>query len=302
MNDNDDVRDDAEMDAWLRREGQAARGGRDGCPHPDALLARRSEFVAPDTRQRIEAHVAGCDACARLVAGFDQLHLDEADPSTAARVLERVIAPPSSPVRWMLPMAAGIALRVGATLWWRVAAPHSAAPQVAADKPGAPVAPAAPVAPTAPVAPAAPVALWTIDPFPVKLAMSSLDASRGASQSAGAPSRDLVDALLTYQHGEYAKAAEQLTAVTRAHPESSDAWLYLGVAQLMADRPADAIAPLERAARGAVGERKGAVDWYLATAEQRTGRADEARARVETLCRGTNPFRAQACAAQQALR
>jgi predicted Zn-dependent protease len=146
------------------------------------------------------------------------------------------------------------------------------------------------------------VALWTIDPLPVTLALSSLDASRGASQATHAPPRDLVDALVTYQHGEYAKAAEQLAAVTRVHPDAPDAWLYLGVARLMADRPADAIAPLERAARAAADARIDAIAWYLATAEQRTGQADRARARLENLCGGTGAFHTPACDALHALR
>jgi tetratricopeptide repeat protein len=295
MSDDFDVRDDAGMDAWLRREGQAARAGRAGCPHPDALLARRSEFVAPEVRARIDAHIAGCEACARLVTGFDGLHLDEADPDAAARVLARVTVPRSTGVGWLLPVAAGIVLVVGAAIWWRTASPPSVAPQIArVSRPSA--------ARPAPAGASPVVALWAIDPYPVTLALSSLDASRGASQSPRAPSRDLVDALLTYEHGEYAKAAEQLTAVTTAHPDAPDAWLYLGVAQLMADRPADAIAPLERAARDAAGERKDAIDWYLASAEQRTGQAGRARARLEDLCRGSGPFRTHACDAQHALR
>lgn len=302
MNDDLDVNEDQRLDAWLRQEGESARAGRAGCPHPDALLARRSEFVAADVRQRIEAHIAGCEACARLVAGFDQLHLDEADSSLSARVLARVTAPRAKPVRWMLPVAAGVTLLIGAGIWWRLAAPRDVPARVASTPaPAAPLAPA-PSAPNAPLAPAAPVALWTIDPFPVTLAISSLDASRGASQSPRSPSRDLVDALLTYEHGEYAKAAEQLTAVTNAHPGAADAWFYLGVAQLMANRPADAIAPLERAARDAAGERKDAIAWYLAAAEQRTGHADGARVRLEDLCRGSGAFRTRACDAQRALR
>lgn len=70
----------------------------------------------------------------------------------------------------------------------------------------------------------------------------------------------------------------------------------------MADRPAAAIAPLERAARAAAGARIDAIAWYLATAEQRTGQPDRARARLENLCGGTGTFHTPACDALHALR
>lgn len=302
MNDDFDVRDDAEMDAWLRREGQVTRAARERCPDPDALLARRSEFVSDDVRERLEAHIASCDACARLVAGLDQLHLDEADASTAARVLARVTAPASNRGRWMLPVAAGIALLIGASLWWRVYAPRSVTPtQVASAGPSAPLAPLSLPGPPSPPS-AGTVALWTIDPLPVTLAISSLDASRGATPAPGTPSRELVDALLTYEHGDYARAAEQLSAVTSAQPDSGDAWLYLGVSQLMTNRPADAIAPLAHAADAVRANRRDAVDWYRATAEQRAGRVEDARARLAALCGRPGEFHDRACAASARLR
>ncbi len=78
------------LDALLRQEGALWLEAREGCPHPDLLVARGSELVDEDTRRRLDAHVAGCDACARLSAGLADLRLAEPDAAMEQRVLSRV--------------------------------------------------------------------------------------------------------------------------------------------------------------------------------------------------------------------
>jgi hypothetical protein len=282
------------LDALLRREGSLWREAREGCPHPDLLLARGSELVDADMRRRLDAHVAGCDACARLSAGFDDLRLAEPDAAVEQRVLARVTAPGTPGWRW-LPMAAAVVLVVGAAaLWWRMASPSPATRVASTLQPGAMERPSG-------GGTIAPVALWSIDVAPVRLAIGSLDASRGQG-SGSQVTPGLIDALAPYQSGDYAAAVQQLARVVQAHPDSTEASFYLGVASLLANRPSEAIAPLGVASRHAAGERRDAVEWYLATAEQRTGQPDAARTRLSALCRATGAFQTRACGALQAMR
>ena len=281
------------LDALLREEGTRWREARGGCPHPDLLVARGSELVDEDTRRRLDAHVAACDACARLSAGFADLRLAEPDAAMEQRVLSRVTSTGMPGRRW-LPMAAAAVLVVGAAaLWWRMAGP---APVRVAP----PTTSAAVERPTA-GATAAPIALWAIDVAPVRLPIASLDASRGNAGGSQVPS-GLIEALAPYESGDYATAVERLTPVVQAHPESPDAAFYLGVASLLANRPAEAIDPLGVAAHHAAGERRDAADWYLATAEQRAGHSEAARTRLSSLCGAAGVFQARACAALRVLR
>ena len=93
------------LDALLRREGALWLEAREGCPHPDLLVARGSELVDEDTRRRLEAHLSGCDACARLSAGLADLGLAEPDAAMEQRVLSRVTSTGMPGWRWV-PMAA----------------------------------------------------------------------------------------------------------------------------------------------------------------------------------------------------
>jgi len=280
--------------ALLRQEGTRWRGAREGCPHPDLLVARGSELVDEDTRRRLDAHLAGCDACARLSAGLADLRLAEPDAALEQRILSRVTSTGMPGWRWF-PMAAAVVLLVGAAaLWWRMAAPAPAT-RVTSTTTSAAV-----ERPTA-GATAAPIALWAIEVAPVRLPIASLDASRGQQGGSQVPP-GLIEALAPYQSGDYGAAVAELTRVVQAHPGSPDASFYLGVASLLANRPSEAIAPLGVAAQQAVGERRDAVEWYLAAAEQRTGYPDAARERLAPLCRATGPFQSRACDAMQALR
>jgi len=291
MSEHDSMTENA-LDALLRQEGTRWREARGGCPHPDVLVARGSELVDEDTRRRLDAHVAACAACARLLAGFADLRLAEPDAAMEQRVLSRVTSTGLSGWRW-LPMAAAVVLVAGAaTLWWRVGSPATQR---------APATTSAAVKRPSGGGTLAPVALWRIDAAPVRLPIASLDASRGPQGGSQVPP-GLIEALAPYQAGDYDAAVAQLTPVVQGHPDSPDASFYLGVASLLANRPSDAIAPLAVAARQAVGERRDAVEWYLATAEQRTGHPDAARARLAPLCRGTGSFQSRACDALRAMR
>jgi hypothetical protein len=273
-----------------RREGIAWREARHACPHPDLLLARRSDALEHAVRLALADHLAVCDACARLAADFDALGLDDPGDETVSRVRERVMsrvrrrAPPI--VAW----AAGIVLAAGAGLaWWWTQVPD--------------VQPAPGEAPAPALRSGAPAvtALWTVTPPPVRLPLTALGPTR-SGERADAVHAALVEALEGYRAGRFAESIAPLEGLARRHPESGDVAFYLGVSLLLSDRAAEALPVLDRARRTAEGPRAAEIDWYLATAEQRAGQSDRARPRLAALCGAAGPFSAAACAAAERLR
>jgi tetratricopeptide (TPR) repeat protein len=285
----------------LREEASAWRASRTSCPDPDLLLVRESELLEPAVRAALEAHVKTCDACARLAADLESLALGAPTSTTADAVLARVRQRGSSMPFWRLPLAAALIIGCATAIaWWTRSAyaPHSASASAAntatadktADKPGASVASVTPL-----------VALWTVEALPVRVPLSSVGVSR-SGDATGDASTALMHALVPYQAGRYAEAIAALHKVVAEHPQSGDAWLYLGVALLLADRPQEALAPLERAAALVDASRRMEVDWYRATAEQRAGQATAARERLHALCGQPGVYQQRACAGEQALR
>ena len=104
-----------------------------------------------------------------------------------------------------------------------------------------------------------------------------------------------------YRDGDYVQADERFTALALQYPESVEVLFFQGVTRMLRDDFAGAVAPLTAAHR--LGEPTFVNDaaWYLAVAEQRSGRAADARARLEELCAGTSAFKDRACAARQQL-
>jgi tetratricopeptide (TPR) repeat protein len=273
----------------LRDEATRWQLARSGCPDPDLLLTRRSELLEPDVRAALDDHVASCEACARLASDLDAMKLETADATTEAAILSRVQQRRATAPAWRLPLAAALILGCTASMaWWMRSAPS------------APSAPSASSPPSPPSAPSPIVAMWTVEALPVRVSLSAVGVSRsGESPTAGAA---LVEALAPYQAGHYADAIPALQDVARAHPESGDAALYLGVALLLADRPREALPPLERAATQVEPSRRPDVEWYRATAEQRAGQTPAARDRLAALCATRSDYQQRACAAAQALR
>lgn len=280
-----------QMDAQLRRLGDASRAERAGCPPPDLLFARRSEALDAEVRDRLEVHVAACPACRRLAADVDELDLAAPDTAVEARVLARLPGPPRRRHAGLLSLAAALVLVSGLTvIWWsrRSNPPPSPGPVASRTEPA-----------TRPAA--AVVALWTIAPAPIRVPLSSLGATRSGEGSAS-DGIALVGALAPYQSGDYAAATARLTEVVKDFPASGEARFYLGVSELLAGLPEPALASLEQAGRLLPAARQVEVDWYRATAEQRTGRIEPARTRLQAVCALTGPYQAQACAAEAALK
>ena len=283
------------MDARLRQHGEALRAERAGCPHPELLFARQSEALDAELRHRLDAHLSTCARCRQLADDVDSLDLSEPDAAVEQRVLARLGGTTRAGRSGLLSLAAGLLLAsgIGVTWWYSRSvtpvAERPAASQAAAESPQMQEA-------STPVA-----ALWIITPAPVRVPLSSLGVPRGGDGPA-ADGLALVEALGPYQMGDYVAAIARLSAVVRDYPESGEARFYLGVSQLMAGQAEPAIASLDIAATRLPAARQAEAEWYRATAEQRAGRTDQARARVHALCAGPGDFHAQACAAEASLK
>ena len=215
------------------------------------------------------------------------------------RVFERVKRGTGwTPSRGLV-LAAGFVLAGGlAALWWvrsGTTPNHMAASQPSLSSPTASPAPVA-------TAPSSQVALWVITPATVRIPLSSLESTRGSDGVAPKRRRALLAALEPCQSGDYGAATSRLEAFLHQYPAAADGFLYLGVAYLMAGRPVEAVAPLERAAALKPEAERREIDWYLATAEQRSGRLSDGKTLLAELCQAPGAYQANACAAAATLK
>lgn len=282
---------ESQIDAKLRRLGEAVRADRAGCPPPDLLFARRSEVLDAEVRDRVEAHLATCQACRRLAEDVDQLDLGSADAATEARVFARLPGAARRGHAGLLSLAAALILASGLAVTWWYSRSNPASAPVPAESRAEPAPP-----PVAPV-----MALWTISPAPVSLPLSSLGATR-SGDGAASDGMALVAALAPYQSGDYEAASVRLLQVVKDFPASGEAHFYLGVSQLMAGRPQAAVASLAEASRLMPAARQPEAEWYRATAEQRAGLSEPARTRLQSLCARAGAYQAQGCAAEASLK
>jgi hypothetical protein len=84
----------------------------------------------------------------------------------------------------------------------------------------------------------------------------------------------------------------------RRHPQNAAGHFYLGISNLFLYRDADAVTALEAAERLAKNDTYllHETAWYLALAYRRTGQVEQARARLDALCRSGSTRTARACA------
>ena len=285
------------MDARLRQHGEALRAERDGCPHPELLFARQSEALDADVRDRIRRACRDVPGLPTFGRGLRRTRPGRAGcrgRGARARASDRVAASRArGPALAGRRAPCGIGPRRHLVVHARQR--PTSAPPVASQAPAVPVATPAPP-------PGAVVALWTITPAPVRLPLSSLGVPRSGGTGA-TPSGDvLVAALAPYQLGDYTGAVARLSAVVRDFPESGEAHFYLGVSYLMAGDAIRAVDSLDHATSRLPEARRAEAEWYQATAEQRAGRTDEARARVRVLCAQPGEHQADACAAEASLK
>jgi hypothetical protein len=108
--------------------------------------------------------------------------------------------------------------------------------------------------------------------------------------------RDLAPAFDAYRAGDFARAVAEFNRVSTIYPEAIEVLFYQGVSRMLAGDHEGAIAPLEAASRLGNAAFADDVAWYLAVAQQRSGKAD-ARAKFAALCRGRGNHATAACAA-----
>ncbi len=108
--------------------------------------------------------------------------------------------------------------------------------------------------------------------------------------------RDLAPAFEAYRAGEYPRAVAAFGKVSPAYADAIEVLFYLGVSRMLAGDDAGAVAPLEAAARLRNDTFADDVAWFLAVAQQRSGRPD-VRNRFAALCDGKSTYAAAACAA-----
>lgn len=302
-------------DEWDQDERQALAGLEDqlesirrrhaGDPPIEVLRAARAGALPDEVQAEVTRHLAQNAWSRALVEGMedggDQPVLDRVSEERIwARIRKAAEATPSggSTGRWAPWAYGGAALAASVLIAVSMSRNNGAPPPTTSSMPP-PAGPVAVAPPSAVVAPAPAVAL-AFDKPDIKLSAAALT-WRGAP--AGNPFlRNLEPAVDAYRAGDYARADALFTALTTQYPRAVEVAFFLGVTRMLGDDFAGALEPLSDAL--AMQDPTFADDaaWYLAVAEQRSGRVAEARRRLAELCAGSGAFKAEACDAEQRLR
>jgi hypothetical protein len=268
------------------------------CPEPAMVQAAKAGVLPDDIRDRVNQHVAECAACATLAN--DLFTLDEAplEAVEQERIWGRIrtgiaadeLKPAAARSGWWqfllrpLPLAVVAAAVVLAVIGMR-SMQQSPGPTVAVTQPASPVA----------YPPARSV--LQLEKPPVMMPAAAVLVWRGAD-SGNAAREELQKALAPYEAGRYGDAVSSLTSLSSKYPQMAEAHFYLGVSLLFQDQNADAAASL-KTAQGLASNSKtlaGAAAWYLALAYHRTGRDNDARPLLESLCSANGDNSSKACA------
>ena len=272
----------------------ASRGGervtRAVCPPPELVQAARMGALPPQLQERVAAHVERCVVCQALSAALDDPSVGGLTLAEHQRILDRIQSNLKGSRRaiignraWEITaVAAGLLLLIaGSVLVWQSRHPTAgpSAPQVAAKAPG----------------PAAPSVFQLQNP-------ASRPPSAGdlLLRGSGKPeeSEDLTRAFEALRKNDFAEAERRLQALVRRQPRSGTAQFYLGVTELFLQHDHEAISALQAAERLATDDTVlgREATWYLALAYHRTGQVEQAKDRLEVLCRGQSNRVAPACA------
>lgn len=302
--------------AGLEPQIETMRARHAGDPPLDVLYAARHDVLPGEWQAQVDAHLRASAWSRALVEGLaaepQRIADDEdrLDAETEARLLARIrreagATLPRSTSRWprALPVwigaTAAAAILVALVVWAPRNATAPSAPERAAG--GAPAATEAPQARAA--APAAPF-LLPFDKPDVRLSASAL-VWRGpeaeAPPGAQAYLRDLKPALDAYRAGDYAQADNAFARLRARYPRAIEICFYQGASRLLGGDPQASIEPLTLAEKIADSTFAPEVTLLLAVAEQRTGQADAARARLRRGCAPSEARTARVCAALKTL-
>ena len=265
--------------------------GRSGasCAPPELVQAARMGVLPAELQARVTAHVDNCRVCQALGEALDDPTVAEPTPAEQARILQRIQGELGTSTRlsgatriWQLvAAAAAVALLIAGTVWvWQSGRiPSSpAVPTVAAT-----------------VRPPAPSVFQLQKPALRPPAAGDL-VWRGSGDS-GKPD-PFVKVRDAYRKDDFTEAERLLRELVRRQPQSATAQFYLGVTELFLRHDDEAVRVLQTAERLASADAALHVEasWYLAVAYYRTGRIEEAKGRLETLCRSQSRRVMQSCA------
>lgn len=285
----------AQADRALADAYRARLQARPAGDHPgdDAWEAWATGELDEAARVRLADHVASCSACRDIYTVVSGLMETASDIDSGAPAPSRA-ADAAAPWRGygpvMLAAAAAMVVAVVATLlsmWPRTGASPGSEPAAARSAPASVAPGAVPAAPEFRLAMVAPE---------VQLPADLVVVTRGPE---GAAAQRFLEefgrAIAPYRERRYDEAVDRLSRLGAAHGGVAEVWFYLGVSQLFAGRPVEALASFDRPGLAdAIGDDLG---WQRAVALERLGRVGEMGVVLRTLCGRDGPYRERACAA-----
>jgi len=257
-----------------------------GCPPPELVRACNADVLPKNLKGSVQRHVEGCRVCqnlARDLGEVDAALSSEEQLRIRGHIFDKVHRRGRSPSRrlfWALIPALAVAVVITLVIWTHFLPKNPDRKIVSAIS-----------TPNVAVAPATIFVLEKAQvEMPVPLVM------RGASENRQAYIAGLVRALDRYQAGDYTEAIKRLEPLAQKYPRAAEVPFYLGVSLLFEGRDSEAAKNLERAETLATGWLAGASRWYLAIADIRSGRPEEAVVPLQGLCDAPGEYHARACA------
>jgi hypothetical protein len=266
-----------------------------GCPNPDLLQAAQAGVLPPALGDPVRRHLETCSTCQSLLHSLDDL--------------DGALLPADGRLRIWNQIQGGIArdrssspaLRQSVWSWlgfrpWPAVAAAAAIVllTIAAGLMRERRQPLVAKGPTQPLVTAQASPVLALEKAPIVLPPASLLVWRGQEQGLD-PWKELQTALALYQSNDYGKAAGRLVELTAKQPRLAEAWFYLGVCRLFLKDDGDAASDLQRARSLAQQPLADYAGWYLALADERTGKVPEARTLLDGLCRGGGVMATKAC-------
>jgi len=159
----------------------------------------------------------------------------------------------------------------------------------------------APIAQSNPAAIAQQPSVFKLEKAPIILPASAALVWRGQEDTSARRANDLKKALLPYQSGNYEEAVKRLDGLRKKYASMAEAPFYQGVSQLFLNQNNNAAVALSDAVRLGKPPLLAQARWYLALADYRTGKVDQARGLLQPQCQGGGKDSPRACAGAKEL-
>ena len=241
----------------------------DRCPSPDLLRALSEEVLPESAAEVVSAHVESCAICSTLKQDLGLLEPAAPSNEQLRRARERIPRRRLGFSGWLRPVPVFAAIAVAALGLWAIRALTGRGGFNIAHMPPAATPPPLQIA---------------ITKAPVEIAPNMLMAYRGQGDKTLPTSDEWTQALAAYQKDDFVRAADDLRGIEQKYPDFADGHFYRGVALLLLNRDAEAIASLQKAVQLAKGKRLLEDEWYLGAALARQGRSAEAAKQWQAVC------------------